>query len=94
MRITLAAFNDIEQARDWYEQQCSRTGNDFIQKVDETLSLIEHNPLIYPKLIDEARRANMKRFPYGIWFKVEGEPIVIACLHHRRNPVLMKDRTL
>lgn len=94
MRITPAAFNDIAQARDWYEQQRSGMANDFIQKVDETLSLIERNPLMYPKLIDEARRANIKRFPYGIWFKVEGEPIVIACLHHRRNPVLMKGRTL
>lgn len=76
VRITLAAFNDLTQTSDWDEKQRSGMGNDFIQKVDETLSLIERNPLIYSKLIDEARRANMKRFPYGIWFKVGEEPMV------------------
>jgi len=28
---------------------------------------------LYPPLVKDARRANMKRFPYGIWFKVEEE---------------------
>jgi hypothetical protein len=93
LRITLAAFNDIAQARDWYEKQRSGLGREFVDKVDETLSRIEDNPLIYPKLVNEARRASMKRFPYGIWYKTEEEHIVIACLHHRRNPAVVKSRT-
>jgi hypothetical protein len=92
VRITLAAFNDIAQARDWYEKQRTGLGREFVEKVDETLLRIEHNPLIYPELVNDARRANMKRFPYGIWFKAEAEPVVIACLHHRRNPALVKGR--
>jgi toxin ParE1/3/4 len=46
--------------------------------MNETLSLIEHNPLIYRGLVNDADRANMKRFPYGIWFNAEHEPVVIA----------------
>jgi len=65
--VTLQAFNDVAQARDWYEKQ-------------------------RPVLVKDARRANMKRFPYGIWFKVEVDPVVFACLHHRRNPALIKGR--
>jgi len=82
----------VAQARDWYEKQRPGLGADFISKVEETLEMIESNPLLYPALVKNARRANMKRFPYGIWFKVEEEPVVIACLHHRRNLALIKGR--
>jgi len=54
--------------------------------------MIESNPQLYPVLVKDARRANMKRFPYRIWFKVEEAPVVFACLHHRRNPALIKGR--
>jgi toxin ParE1/3/4 len=91
--ITLQAFNDVAQARDWYKKQRPGLGQDFVSKFRESLVLIESNPLAYPQLVKEARRANMKRFPYGIWFKVEVQPVVIACLHHRRNPTLIKGRT-
>ncbi|MBN9132302.1 MAG: type II toxin-antitoxin system RelE/ParE family toxin [Nitrosospira multiformis] len=92
MIVTLQAFNDIAQARDWYEKQRLGLGADFVAKVGETLAMIESNSQLYPVLVKDARRANMKRFPYGIWFKVEEEPVVIACLHHRRNPALIKSR--
>ncbi|SEP42925.1 ParE toxin of type II toxin-antitoxin system, parDE [Nitrosovibrio sp. Nv6] len=90
--VTLQAFNDVAQARDWYEKQRPGLGADFVSKVEEALEMIESNPMLYPALVKDARRANMKRFPYGIWFKVEKEPVVIACLHHRRNPALIKGR--
>ena len=90
--VTLQAFNDVVQARDWYEKQRPGLGADFVSKVEEALEMIESSPLLYPALIKDARRANMKRFPYGIWFKVEEEPVVIACLHHRRNLDLIKVR--
>ena len=89
--VTLQAFNDVAQARDWYERQRPGLGADFVSKVGETFAMIESNPQFYPVLVKDARRANMKRFPYGIWFKVEEEPVVIACLHHRRNPALIKN---
>lgn len=85
--VTLQALNDVAQARDWYEKQRPGLGADFISKVEEALERIESNPLLYQALVKD-----VKRFPYGIWFKVEGEPVVIACLHHRRNPVLIKGR--
>ena len=93
MIVTLQGFNDVAQARDWYEKQRPGLGADFTSKVEEALAMIESNPLLYPIFVKVAWRANMKRFPYGIWFKVEEVPVVIACLHHRRNPTLIKGRT-
>ncbi|WP_083396581.1 type II toxin-antitoxin system RelE/ParE family toxin [Nitrosospira briensis] len=65
MIVTLQAFNDVAQARDWYEKQRPGLGADFASKVEEALEMIESNPMLYPALVKDARRANMKRFPYG-----------------------------
>lgn len=92
MILTTAAFNDVAEARAWYERQAPGLGARFIGKVDETLGLIEHNPLAFQTLIEDARRANVARFPYGVWYVLDDQPLVIGCLHHRRNSLVLKDR--
>ena len=39
-------------------------------------------------------RCNLEQFPYALFFKVENEVIVVACLHSRRHPMLSKERSL
>jgi len=46
--VTLQAFNDVAQARDWYEKQRPGLGADFVSKVGEALATIESNPLLLP----------------------------------------------
>jgi len=44
-------------------------------------------------VIDDVRRANIRRFPFALWFRViEDGSVVIACLDSRRNPVLALER--
>lgn len=61
--VTLKAFNDVVQARDWYEKQWPGLRADFISKVEEALEMIESNPLIYPVLVKEA---------VPLWNRVQG----------------------
>ena len=46
--VTLQAFNDVAQARDWYERQRPGLGADFVSKVGETLAMIEAIPSCIP----------------------------------------------
>jgi hypothetical protein len=58
-----------------------------VKRVGEAIAKIERNPLARAKLILDARRINLKKFPYGRGYTVrERGEIVIACLHHRRDP--------
>src|SRR5205823_1479738 len=60
-----------------------------MERINETIQKIAVNPLGYAMVIDNVRRANIRRFPMALWFLVEpDESIVIACLDGRRNPVL------
>lgn len=93
--IRLEAELDIQDAFEWYEAQSSSSGlgSEFIRAVDACLSNIGRNPLAYPIIYKQARRALIRRFPYGILYVFEQEIIsVIACFHAKRDPKSWQDR--
>ncbi|WP_017302406.1 type II toxin-antitoxin system RelE/ParE family toxin [Nodosilinea nodulosa] len=84
---------DIQDAFEWYEAQTPGLGSEFIRAVDASLSGIGRNPFGYPKIYQQARRALLRRFPYGLLFVVEQELIaVVACFHGKRSPKSWQDR--
>jgi toxin ParE1/3/4 len=92
IRYTASALADIDQAYNWYEDQKEGLGDRFIAGVRETAARIDISPTGYEKRIGEARKANLRRFPFAMWFRIEDSNLVIACLHAKRSPVLSKER--
>ena len=78
---------EISEAYDYYETLTQGLGAAFLLAVEACLDGIQRSPEIYPVLYKDIRRALLRRFPYGIFYLVEPEQIVIlACFHARRNP--------
>jgi plasmid stabilization system protein ParE len=47
---------------------------------------IAGNPLRFPVILHDVRRALLRRFPYSLLFRVETEAVtVIACFHASRD---------
>ena len=91
--IRLEAELDIQDVFEWYEAQSLGLGSEFVRAVDTCLSSIGRNPLAYPIIYKQARRALIRRFPYGILYVFEQEIIsVIACFHAKRDPKSWQDR--
>lgn len=89
--IRKRAENHITEAFDWYEQQRTGLGNEFMLSVEATIHLIENSPLIFQTRHKNIRIALVPRFPYGIFYFVDGNKIiVVAVLHLSRNPRLWK----
>ena len=87
VRLTDKAVADIAQAQDWYERQRVGLGGQFVGEVDKVLESLAENPLIYRKVMDLLRAAHARRFPYSVYFRVEGRgSVVVACLHQHRSP--------
>lgn len=81
------AEHDLNEAYRWYEQQFKGLGREFIICIDATLSVIQRTPKIFPMIHKDIRRALIRRFPYGIFYLLEQDKvIVLAFLHSRRNP--------
>lgn len=85
--IRPAAGADIEDAFVWYEQQRRGLGSEFLKIVDDALIAIQRAPQLHPAIHRNTRRALLRRFPYGIYYRIYPDLIVVvACMHGRRNP--------
>ena len=78
---------DIEAAFEWYEAEEPDLGFEFLDELRGAYQRILEGPLKYQVLRSGIRRALTRRFPYGIYFSIEAEVIVIvAVLHTARDP--------
>jgi hypothetical protein len=75
------AEQDLLEAQEWYDEQRPGLGGDL------------ERPLLYPAVYRNARRAVARRFPYLLYFSVSDDTvIVLACLHSKRDSVLLRSR--
>ena len=95
VRLSALAALDIQQAREWHDAREPGLGDQFLQRVNETMTRIGQNPHQYPTIIEDVRRANLRQFKFGVWYRVkEDGSVVVACLHHRQQPEIAKARAL
>jgi plasmid stabilization system protein ParE len=86
---------DLLEAQRWYEERQPGLGGEFLTAIDGLLKRIVRNPLAYPVVYRETRRAVVRRFPFLLYFRVAADAvIVLACLHARRSPAVAKSRLL
>jgi len=91
--IRRAAELDLERVEDWYEEQQPGVGREFRDAVDAAIARIADSPFAYPDRYRGARRALLRRFPYVLWYRVlEGFVVVLACVHGRRDPRVIRAR--
>ena len=93
--VRRAAAADIEDAYEWYESQRPGLGEEFLAALKSTQSRVLEQPVAYPVLHRGTRRALIpQRFPYGLFYRVHGDTIVVvACMHARRDPWRWRRRT-
>ena len=85
--VRAAAAADIEDAFLWYQTKRLGLGDEFREALRSTLNQVAENPLHFQIVHRGTRRALLKRFPYGVFYKEFSEVIVVvACMHGRRNP--------
>lgn len=87
VRFSANASAELEAAAFWYESQSRGLGSEFIRSVDVALSKIRRTPMLYSIALDNMRRCLLKKFPFGIFFSIEDDHIlVVSVFHSRRNP--------
>lgn len=85
--------SDLEAAFEWYEGEEPGLGYEFLDEVRDTYYRIQDGPLKYELLRSGIRRALTRRFPYAVYFSIEGEVIVVlAVLHAARAPAAWQNR--
>ena len=82
-----AAAADVEDAYRWYEAQRPGLGEEFLAAVRTVIESMPANPELFPVVHRQTHRALLRRFPYGLYYRiVDDQIVVVACMHGRRNP--------
>lgn len=91
--IRVEADRDLQDAFKWYEQEQKGLGTRLLVSVDAVLEEIRRHPFRHAEVQPGVRRALVKRFPYGIFYSIEPNRIVVfAIMHARRNPAQWQRR--
>ena len=81
-----AAQVDMDNAALWYEGEQPGLGVRFLDELSHLFLRISDRPLQFPHIESDVRRAMLRRFPYGVYFLVETDRVlVIAVLHLHRD---------
>ena len=84
---------DLTQARDRYDKVRLELGDEFLDEVGAALRKLEadpERPLVYYRGF---RRVITRRFPYKIFYRVEGERVIVfRMLHgHQDHPRQLRE---
>jgi plasmid stabilization system protein ParE len=91
--VTPGAEADLTAAYDWYEDQSTGLGAEFLRAVDAVFAAAQRAPATFPTVRGRTRRALLRRFPYGVFFVDGGdEVVVLAVVHGRRHPRVWQSR--
>jgi len=87
------AEQEMLEAAIYYQSQASGLGVDYLSKVEQAVQAIAESPMTWPIIEDELRRRLIRRFPFGILYRIEPEKIVIVAVAHlRRRPGYWRGR--
>jgi len=88
-----AARLEVIAAQDWYESEAQGLEAQFRSEVDYQVGRLATHPHHFPEGRGDVRRARLRRFPYGLYFRPLQDAIyVIACFHSNRDPKVWQGR--
>lgn len=94
-RLTVgsAAERDLFEAANWYDRIRPGLGSELLDEIDGAFARIAERPRAFPEVHRKVRRLVLRRFPYLVYFRIEGERVrVIACLHAARSTAALEER--
>ena len=78
---------ELRDAYLWFESNAEGLGEDLLQELDQSYLVIQQIPMTWPAVAPGIRRYLLKRFPYGVLYKVDDQGIqVVAIMHLSRRP--------
>ena len=92
LSLTDLAKKDIYDSQDFYEEQSQNLGIYFYDSVISDLDALKFYAGIHQKYFGFYRMLT-KRFPYAIYYDIEGDLVVVhAVLHTRKNLKFIEKR--
>lgn len=87
------AEQEMIEAALYYQSLSSGLGDDYLAEVERAVHSIATSPQTWPILEGDLRRRLIKRFPFGVLYRIEADKIlIVAVAHLRKKPGYWKNR--
>ena len=86
-RFISTAQKELQEAIEFYEAAENGLGARFLDEVEATTERIITHPMAWTALSPRTRRCRTHRFPYGLFYQIRSEEIlIVSVLDLRRDP--------
>lgn len=99
MKYTISILSeaqiDIDMTVLWYELKLQGLGDTYFQVLDKSIQFISSHPYASQEIYKGIRRLVIKKFPYGVYYKIlpnKSEIQIIAVIHFNRNAKTIRKR--
>lgn len=79
------AIIDIQEAYEWYEEQKTGLGDEFLGELEIGQNKICNHPQYYYSVHEHFRRLKINRFPYVIVYEIEDDIIIVNAVRHTKK---------
>jgi plasmid stabilization system protein ParE len=76
---------DLREAWAWYETQRPGLGDELLIEIRTAVRRLETNPESQPFYYREFRRLLTRRFPYKLFYRVEGRRVIVFRILHAKR---------
>lgn len=86
-RLDPAARDEYREAAEHYLNESPRMAAAFVDQIEATIGRVRDNPTTWRILEHDVRRCLVRRFPFGVYYTVDKDEVVIwAIMHLHRRP--------
>ena len=79
---------ELLEAVDWYNNRRNGLGIDLAECVDAAMETLNRHPFIGTPVSNSVRRILIRRFPYGIFYRIDEDLIeIVGFRHFRQRPL-------
>ncbi len=87
------AETDIREAFAWYRKNRPHRLPDLVDDLDAAFARLLEAPESHPLQHRTLRRLLLKKFPYGVYYSIVDDVIVVVAIYHaKRNPADLLER--
>jgi plasmid stabilization system protein ParE len=76
---------DLSEARSWYESRRAGLGDELLDEVRRAVGLLTDDPERRPFYYRDFRRLLTRRFPYKLFYQVEGDRVIVFRILHAKR---------
>ena len=90
IRLSGLAVADLEEAVAHYDEQAPGLGTEFLEAIDRVVERMQMFPEGAPPVdgFPGVRRARVKRFPYGVFYRAAPDSVILLRVLHARRDVV------